>query len=138
MSKPSEIAEFIRGKLGRTSSKLVQSFCKHCELEHERLNECYVSWRSCEWWERMYPMWIKTVRQNPNRVKKTQGEIDLARVYRTVGNLTKALEAEREKTSRLGDRVKQLEKENARLQTIKNNYIAPPPDVLRAMAVFGD
>jgi hypothetical protein len=133
MTKTSEIGEFIRGRLGRTSSKLVQSFTNFLaktDADFEQLNGFEKGFK--------YEQWIQTVKQSPNRIKKTQEAIDLAKLYRTIENLTKALDAEKEKNGRLGDRVKQLEKENAKLLTIKNNYISPPAHVLRAMAVFGE
>ena len=92
-SKPSELSEFIKANLGRTSSKLVQSF------------RTYLGTRSLfphdseEVWKITYPDWIKTVRQLP-KSKNSVPSIDLAKLYRTIENLTVKLTEEKDKSKR--------------------------------------
>jgi hypothetical protein len=131
MAKSSEMSSFIKTRLGRTSSKLVQSFQRYMSKINGIGGAFLLSW------DQAFPDWIKTVRQAPGK-RMDHKQVDLNRLYKTIENLSKALEAEKEKCGRLGDRVQLLEKENSKLQAIKNNYIAPPANVLRAMAVHGD
>lgn len=128
---PSEMHFFIKKKLGRSSSKLVQSFARYLQETHG------LGYRP-DIWESSYPYWIKTVKLKRPTAETSLPALDLERLYRTIARQSEELVACKKREKEKDETIKQLQATVKKLENGAVRYIAPPPNVQRAMAEFGD
>lgn len=116
----SEMHEFIKSKLGRSSAKLVGSFQKYLKKRHP-LEPADAQ----HFWEAEYPHWIKTVTQRPPAPQNNNAEeITCTQLYKVI--------------SRQQDEIKQLKQQLTAANRCNKRYQAPLQKVLEALAIYGD
>jgi hypothetical protein len=122
----SEISDFIKANLGRTSSRLSMSFRKYLGRMYDSglLNSFEVT--DPETWKRIYPNWIKNVKQKSNNV--------------TLPEDTNSMELYNKMIKTIAGQAAEIKKLKAELAMCKKNlrFQAPPPHVAAAMAEYGD
>lgn len=145
MAKPSEMSEFIKARLGRTSSKLVQSFKRFLEereTDFAQLTEFEKGFNYERW---IAERCIATVRQLPG--KKSSAKATPEQLYTLVAKLEQKLSDKDFEVKQLRKDYSMLDKvhrkllvdyEKLKTQNQKTVYLNPPAHVLRAMATYGD